>query len=87
MLECSDATLLGAFLSALLGQIANIKNMLSEIQTRKQYIDGRLKQAGWTILPFQSGLDINSLKCHAVEEFPTNNGPADYLLVSTSVPS
>ena len=55
--------------------------MSSEAQTRKWYVDDCLKRAGWTILPFQSGLDVHLLKCHAVEEFPTDSGPADYLLV------
>jgi len=54
--------------------------MLTEAQTRR-YIDACLKQAGWTVLPFRDGLDTRSLKCHAVEEFPTKNGNADYLLV------
>ena len=31
-------------------------------------------------MPWQAGLDLSSLRCHAVAEFPTANGPADYAL-------
>jgi type I restriction enzyme R subunit len=62
------------------------RSMLSETKTRKQDIDEYLKQAGWTILPFHSGLDVCSSKHHAVEEFPTSDGFADYLLVSSGCP-
>jgi type I restriction enzyme R subunit len=40
-----------------------------------------LKQAGWIIVPWSQGLEITSLSHHAVEEYPTANGPADYALV------
>lgn len=49
--------------------------------TRKKRIDPKLKAAGWSIVPFQEGMDLTGYKCHAVEEFPTANGPADYSLV------
>ncbi len=55
--------------------------MESEAQTRKRRIDARLEAAGWPIVPFRDDLDINSLRLHAVEEYPTGNGPADYTLV------
>lgn len=55
--------------------------MESEAQTRRDRIDGCLKQAGWIIVPWSQSLDITSLSHHAVEEYPTANGPADYALV------
>lgn len=52
----------------------------SEKQTRKQRIDALLAKAGWKILPYSDQLPFASLTSHAVEEFPTANGPADYAL-------
>lgn len=54
----------------------------SEWQTRKQRIDVLLKglPQPWEIRRYTEGLDISSLTHHAVEEFPTANGPADYAL-------
>jgi len=40
-----------------------------------------LKQAGWENVRWSPGLDIRSLKNHAVGEYPTANGPADYALI------
>lgn len=53
----------------------------SEKVTRKLRIDKQLQSTGWVIIPYSSGLDISALTCHAVEEWPTSNGPADYALV------
>lgn len=50
----------------------------SEAQTRKRRIDPRLQSAGWTIVPFRDGMDVASLTEHAIEEYPTETGPADY---------
>ncbi len=54
----------------------------SEWLTRKTRIDRRLTEArpGWTIVPHREGLDLVTLTAHAVAEFPTENGPADYAL-------
>ena len=53
---------------------------INEAQTRKQYIDTALKRNGWTkIVPFKEGV---SYKDEAVEEFPTDSGPADYVIFS-----
>jgi type I restriction enzyme R subunit len=54
----------------------------SEWKTRKTRIDARLKALNpqWEIIPYQEGLDTSMLTRHAVEEYPTNNGPADYAL-------
>ena len=52
----------------------------SEYQTRKKRIDTRLKKLGWEIVPFNPLSDRSTLSFHAVEEFPTESGPADYAL-------
>ncbi len=52
----------------------------SEKVTRKKRIDPRLKKLGWVVTPYFLGLDTSSLKNHAVEEYPTESGPADYAL-------
>ncbi len=54
----------------------------SEKTTRKNRIDTRLKSAllNWTIIPWSEGLDTSALNHHAVEEYPTETGPADYAL-------
>lgn len=51
-----------------------------EYLTRRKRIDPLLKAQGWTIAPFQTGADPALLTKHAVTEFPTANGPADYAL-------
>lgn len=52
----------------------------AEWQTRKQRIDTRLRalQPPWKIIRYRDGLDLSTLDQVAVEEFPTENGPADY---------
>ncbi len=50
----------------------------SEWLTRKQLIDPKLKAAGWRIVPFDPAKPLASYSRCAVEEFPTDNGPADY---------
>lgn len=54
-----------------------------EWQTRKGRIDARLQllSSPWTVVRYRHGLDLSALACHAVEELPTANGPADYGLV------
>jgi type I restriction enzyme R subunit len=52
----------------------------SELRTRKQLIDPRLRAAGWEIVPFEPARPLSVLSHHAVEEYPTANGPADYAL-------
>jgi hypothetical protein len=53
----------------------------SERQTRRDRVDPRLKAAGWAVIDFTEGLTITGLSRHAVAEYPTLNGPADYVLV------
>lgn len=52
--------------------------MENESQTRKDRIDKKL--SGWTILHHHKGMDTSVLECHAVEEYPTKDGEADYAL-------
>ena len=52
----------------------------SEAQTRRKRIDPQLKAVGWEIVPFVEGMPTGNLTHHAVEEFETANGPADYAL-------
>jgi type I restriction enzyme R subunit len=54
--------------------------MESERVTRKKRIDPLLKGLGWKILPFEETLTLTGLSNCAIEEFPTDNGPADYAL-------
>jgi type I restriction enzyme R subunit len=50
----------------------------SEWLTRKQLIDPKLKAAGWRVVHFNPGKSLAAYDGCAVEEFPTENGPADY---------
>ncbi|HPG35669.1 MAG TPA: DEAD/DEAH box helicase family protein [bacterium] len=52
----------------------------SEWITRKTRIDSKLNSLSqpWKIIPYSENLDTSKLTNHAVEEFPTANGPADY---------
>ena len=54
----------------------------SEWVTRKKRIDNKLKamNPAWEIIRYKDGLELSRLNRHAVEEFPTDNGPADYAL-------
>lgn len=52
----------------------------SEWLTRKLLIDGKLKAAGWSVVPFVPEKLLASCEKCAIEEFPTANGPADYAL-------
>lgn len=57
---------------------------LTEKATRKKLIDQALTKSGWgPIVPFEQHVKYSYA---AVEEFPTSNGPADYLLFSNSLP-
>jgi type I restriction enzyme R subunit len=54
--------------------------MESERSTRKRRIDPKLKSLGWTIVPFDPDVPLSALLNCAIEEYPTDNGPADYAL-------
>jgi len=53
-----------------------------EWKTRKDRVDRKLTSLhpAWSIVKYRPHLDTASLPCHAVEEYPTQNGPADYAL-------
>lgn len=53
---------------------------LSERKTRKKLIDPKLKATGWAIEPHDEKRSLSSYDRVAIEEFPTENGPADYAL-------
>src|SRR5687767_14986493 len=57
----------------------------SEWQTRKTRIDARLKSSGWKVVPFNPSKSLSAYAHHAIEEYPTDNGPADYALVVNGV--
>jgi len=52
-----------------------------EWKTRRSRVDPKLRALGWTIVSFKSDLDLSAYSAHAVTEFPTESGPADYALV------
>lgn len=54
----------------------------SEWVTRKTRIDARLKALNpkWNIILYKEGMETSRLSHHAVEEYPTANGPADYAM-------
>jgi len=53
-----------------------------EWKTRKERVDKKLKffDPPWTIIKHRPDLDTSGLHLHAVTEYPTANGPADYAL-------
>jgi type I restriction enzyme, R subunit len=52
----------------------------SESETRRTRIDPKLIEQGWEIVPFDPSLPLIAYTNHAVTEYPTANGPADYAL-------
>jgi len=58
--------------------------MLNELewQTRRDRIDKKLTalHPQWEIINYSPFIKTNTLSCHAVREYPTENGPADYAL-------
>jgi type I restriction enzyme R subunit len=52
----------------------------SEYLTRKQIINSKLRAAGWSIVPFKPDGPLSAYENCAIEEFPTESGPADYAL-------
>jgi type I restriction enzyme R subunit len=52
-----------------------------EWQTRKERVDPKLESAGWRIISerkFDPGKPLSAYDRCAIEEYPTENGPADY---------
>ena len=52
----------------------------AERQTRRDRIDPKLKAAGWRVVPFDPNIPLSSYDRCAIEEYVTDNGPADYAL-------
>jgi type I restriction enzyme, R subunit len=52
----------------------------SEFVTRKQIVDRRLKDGGWSIRKFEAATPLAKYDRCAIEEYPTESGPADYAL-------
>jgi len=52
----------------------------TERRTRETRIDPKLREAGWEIVPATPGLDLERLTHHAITEYGTDAGPADYAL-------
>jgi type I restriction enzyme, R subunit len=52
----------------------------SEYLTRKQVIDSKLRAAGWTVVRYKPDRPLSAYKDCAIEEYPTEAGPADYAL-------
>jgi type I site-specific restriction endonuclease len=52
----------------------------SEYVNRRKRIDPQVKSQGWQILAFDTTQPFAEYLHHAVTEFPTDNGPADYTL-------
>lgn len=50
----------------------------SEARTRRERVDPRLKEQGWIVVPFDGKASSSHHTHHAVTEFPTANGPADW---------
>jgi len=52
----------------------------SEWRTRKRLIDPKLQAAGWRVVKYDPAYPFGKGSPVAIEEFPTDNGPADYAL-------
>jgi type I restriction enzyme R subunit len=55
----------------------------SEYRTRRKRIDPFLESQGWKVVPFDPALPLANYANHAITEYPTDNGPADYALACT----
>lgn len=56
------------------------KSYESEAQTRRERIDPKLKEQGWSVADFDAAIPLSGWSGKAVAEFATDNGPADYAL-------
>ena len=53
----------------------------NERRTRRERINPRLQACGCHIVSFSPDTPLSAYNHHAIEEYPTPNGPADYALV------
>jgi type I restriction enzyme R subunit len=51
-----------------------------EWQTRRKRIDTRLEALGWALVPFDPAQPASGSSQHAITEYETTDGPADYAL-------
>jgi type I restriction enzyme, R subunit len=58
----------------------------SEWRTRRTRVDRRLRDAGWKPAEVREGRPLSEYGEAAVEEYPTESGPADYLLTAQGLP-
>ncbi len=58
----------------------------SESETRRTRIDPVLIEQGWEVVPFDPSRPLIAYTNHAVTEFPTAEGPADYALLVAGRP-
>jgi type I restriction enzyme R subunit len=78
--------LAGASQTSLIMSKHSIKN--SEFLTRKRLIDERLKKSSWKVVRYKDDRSPSEYVAEvasrygfcAIEEYPTQNGPADYAL-------
>src|SRR5713226_7249306 len=52
----------------------------SERDARKRVIDPKLAALGWRVVPYKAGRKLAACDRVAIEEYPTDDGPADYAL-------
>jgi type I restriction enzyme R subunit len=57
----------------------------NERKTRGTRIDPKLASAGWNIARFDASRSLSDFPQCAIEEYETDNGPADYALNVDSV--
>src|SRR5262249_17882712 len=60
--------------------MSKLSNEESEYVTRRQRIDPKLEAQGWKIVSFDPNTPLSGYAHHAVTEFPSAAGPADYAL-------
>lgn len=63
------------------GTVARDPREEREYQTRRERIDPQIIAAGWTIVEFDASRPVAAYSRHALTEYPTDNGPADYAFV------
>jgi type I restriction enzyme R subunit len=57
-----------------------------EYRTRRERIDPQLRAQGWSVVPFDPAAPAARYTGHAVAEYETANGPADYALFVAGQP-
>ena len=60
--------------------LRKVSQTMDESQTRKTRIDPMLQSAGWKVIAYDPSTPLSACHHCAIEEYPTENGPADYAL-------